>query len=303
MPLHHVVVTGSHGRIGTALCAALTADGSQITRLVRSSPGPQDAVWDIAAGTIDAAKLEGADAVVHLAGEGIADAKWTAEQKRKVLDSRTQGTALLAKTVAALTKKPTVFASGSAIGFYGDRGDEVLDETSKPGTGFLAEVCTAWEASASAAAEAGIRTVFLRTGVVQSTTGGALQKQLLPFKLGIGGRLGSGKQYVPWITLQDEVAAIRHVLATASLRGPVNLTAPNPVTNADYTKALGKAVHRPTLLPIPLLALKVRFGDELVREALLSSARVVPKALLGSGFQFAHPELGEALGYLLKNHV
>lgn len=295
-----VVVTGASGLIGTALCAALSTAGHPVTRLVRRTPGPGEAQWNPAAGTVDAAALEGAWAVVHLAGEGIGDAKWSEEHKRKVLESRVQGTTLLAKTIAGLASKPSVFASGSAIGFYGNRGDEDITESSPAGTGFLADVVKAWESSAQAAVDAGVRTVFLRTGIVLSTKGGALQKQLLPFKLGLGGRFGSGRQYQPWISLDDEVAAILHCLRTPSLSGPVNLTAPNPVTNAVFTKALGGALHRPTFLPTPLLPVKLMFGAEMVQEMILSGAKVLPTALLSSGFSFSYPTVDRALEHLLS---
>ncbi len=294
-----VVVTGASGLIGTALCAALTAAGHPVTKMVRRSPGPGEAQWNPSAGTIDATALEGTWAVVHLAGEGIADAKWTDEQKAKVLDSRVKGTTLIAGALAGLTKKPSVFASGSAIGFYGDRGGETITEDSSAGTGFLADVVKAWEASATAAVDAGIRTVFLRTGIVLSTKGGALKAQLLPFKLGLGGRFGSGQQFLPWISIDDEVRAIVHCLHTESLRGPVNLTAPKPVTNAAFTKSLGGALHRPTLIPTPLFPVKLMFGAQMVKEMLLGGADVRPTALLASGFTFSQPELGAALADVL----
>ena len=294
-----VVVTGASGLIGTALCAALSSGGHPVTKMVRRSPGPGEAQWDPSKGTIDATALEGSWAVVHLAGEGIADAKWTDEQKAKVLDSRVQGTTLIAGALAGLTRKPSVFASGSAIGFYGDRGGETITEESSAGSGFLADVVKAWEASASAAVDAGIRTVFLRTGIVLSTKGGALKAQLLPFKLGLGGRFGSGQQFLPWISIDDEVRAIIHCLHTESLRGPVNLTAPRPVTNAAFTKSLGSALHRPTFIPTPLFPVKLLFGAQLVKEMLLGGADVRPTALLASGFTFTQAELGAALADVL----
>jgi uncharacterized protein len=295
-----VIVTGASGLIGTALCAALSAAGHPVTKLVRRSPGVGEAQWDPAAGTIDAAALDGAWAVVHLAGEGIGDAKWTAEHKAKVLGSRVTGTTLIASTIAGLTNKPSVFASGSAIGFYGDRGGETITEESSVGTGFLADVVRQWEACAQPAVQAGVRTVFLRTGIVMSTKGGALKAQLLPFKLGLGGRFGSGQQFLPWISIDDEVRAIIHCLTTESLRGPVNLTAPKPVTNAAFTKSLGAALHRPTLIPTPLFPVKLLYGAEMVKEMILSGADVRPTALLASGFTFNHPELGAALAHVLS---
>jgi uncharacterized protein len=295
-----VVVTGSSGLIGTALCAALVKAGHPVTKMVRRSPQAGEAQWDPAKGTIDATALEGAWAVVHLAGVGIGDAKWTEAHKKAVLDSRVQGTTLLATTMARLTNKPSVFGCGSAIGYYGDRQSEALTESSSRGTGFLADVVDQWEACGKAAEDAGIRTVYLRTGVVLSTKGGALKKQLLPFKLGIGGRFGSGEQYLPWIEIDDEVRAVMHCLNTTSLSGPVNLTAPNPVNNNQFTKALGKAVHRPTFLPTPLFPVKLLFGAEMVKEMILGGANVLPRKLQESGFTFTHTEVGAALAHLLK---
>jgi uncharacterized protein len=296
-----VVVTGSRGLIGTALVAALTAAGHPVTRLVRSAPKQGEALWDPAKGTIDAAAIDGAWAVVHLAGEGIAESKWTAEQKAEILNSRTKSTTLLAQTMAAATNKPSMFASGSAIGIYGDRGEEVLGDDATTGKGFLADVVTQWEACAQPAIDAGIRTAFLRTGIVQSVHGGALKQQLLPFKLALGGRLGSGKQYLPWISITDEVRAIFHVL-NSNLSGPVNLVGPAPVTNAVYTKALGKALHRPTLIPIPLFPLKAFYGPELVKEMLLAGARVMPNKLLADGFTFTHTTIEACLSDVLATN-
>jgi uncharacterized protein len=298
-----VAVTGATGLIGTALCQSLRSNGHTVKRVVRRNPTGDDIVWDPAAGTIETAKFEGVDAVVHLAGEGIAESKWTDAHKQAVMDSRVKGTTLIARTLASLDRKPYVFASGSAMGFYGDTGDKEITEADPPGNGFLSTVVKAWEASAEAAEAAGIRTAYLRTGIVLSTKGGALKQQLLPFKLGAGGRMGSGKQYLPWISITDEVRAIEHVLATASLVGPVNLTAPNPVTNAVFTKALGKALKRPTIIPIPLAPLKILYGADMVREMLLEGSRVLPKALLSSGFTFTHPDLDGALRALLDQKL
>jgi len=294
-----VLVTGSHGLIGSALIPRLRSDGHRVARLVRGAPeGGDDVRWDPRAGTIDAAGLEGIDAVVHLAGAGIGDKKWTDDRKRLILESRTQGTSLLATTLAGLTRTPSVFLSGSAIGVYGNRGDEVLTEASAPGTGFTAEVCAAWEAATAPAEEAGIRVAHLRTGIVLSTRGGALGRMLPPFKVGIGGRMGSGKQYMSWIAIDDEVGAIRHLL-TADVAGAVNLTAPNPATNAEFTAALGGALHRPTKLPTPMFPLKVLYGGELVQSLLLDGQRVVPAALEASAYEFALPDLDGALRAVL----
>lgn len=295
-----VVVTGSHGLIGRALVEALLARGDDVTRLVRSpTPGPGDARWDVEAGTIEAAALEGHDAVVHLAGEGIGDHRWNEEHKRAVRESRIKGTTLLTETLAKLDRPPRVLASGSAVGFYGDRGDTELEETSGPGSGFLAELVVDWEAATQAAAGAGMRVALLRTGIVLSPVGGSLKQLLLPFRLGLGGRIGSGHQYMSWISIDDEVAAILRVIDDDTLRGPVNLTAPTPVTNATFTKAVGRVLRRPTLLPVPLPALSLLYGREFVDEALLASQRVVPHALEGAGFEFRHRDLESALRDLL----
>jgi len=298
-----VLVTGSHGLIGSELVGQLTHAGHQVTRLVRSSAGPGEAAWDPAAGTIEADKLEGHDAAVHLAGVGIADHKWTEDHKRAVLDSRVQGTGLLARTLAGLSSPPAVLASGSAVGFYGDRGDDELTEADGRGRGFLADVVSAWEEAAGPAADAGIRVVLVRTGVVLTGKGGALKKQLPPFKLGLGGKLGSGRQWLSWISLDDEVAALLHVLATDGLAGPVNLTAPQPVTNADFTSTLARVLHRPAVLPVPTVALNVLFGKEMVEEMLLGGQRVLPAALQHFGFSFAHPTLEDALRHTLLPHA
>ncbi len=298
-----IAITGATGLIGTALGAHLRTDGHTVIRIVRRNPTGDDVIWDPAAGTIDAAKLEGIDALVHLAGEGIADSRWSEEHKRRVLDSRVLGTTLIAKTLASLDRKPTVFASGSAVGFYGDRGDEELTESSSNGVGFLADVVKQWEGATAPAEGSGIRIAHLRTGLVLSTTGGALKQQLLPFKLGAGGRFGSGKQYLPWIAIHDMTSAVLHVIDTPSLAGPINMVGPNPVTNAAFTKALGKAVHRPTPIPTPLLAVKLLYGAEMVKEMLLVSNRVLPTKLLASGFEFKHPELRATLEMLLKTRT
>jgi uncharacterized protein (TIGR01777 family) len=291
-----VAITGSTGLIGSALVRSLEADGHQVTRLVRGQPsGPRQVAWDPTGGVIDAAGLEGHDAAVHLAGAGLGDHRWTDDYKAKVLDSRVAGTSLLAETLASLDRPPAVLASGSAVGYYGDRGDEELTEASPPGTGFLAEVVQAWEAAAMPARQGGIRVALVRSGVVQSPQGGALKRLLLPFKLGLGGRIGSGRQWLSWVSLDDEVGAIRHVLGEESVSGPVNLTAPNPVTNAEFTRALGRVLHRPTLLPTPTPALQLVLGRELVSEMLLGGQRVLPAVLQASGYSFVHPSLEEAL--------
>lgn len=277
----------------------LTA-GHQPVRLVRSHR-PDDlpsAGWDPAAGTIDDDALEGIDAVIHLAGEGIAETRWTKEQKTRIRDSRVAGTKLLAKRIAAAVEPPSVFISGSAIGFYGDRGDETLTEASEPGAGFLAEVATAWEASTAPVTTPPTRVVHARTGIVLSGDGGALAPLLPFFKVGLGGRIGSGRQWWSWISIDDMVGALVWLL-THDVHGPVNLTAPNPVTNSEFTKVLGHVLHRPTLLPTPKPALWVRLGRELTRELLYASQRVAPTVLDDRGYEFAHPELEDALRAVL----
>jgi uncharacterized protein (TIGR01777 family) len=294
-----VLVTGSHGLIASALIPRLRAEGHRVARLVRGAPeGGDDLRWDPDAGTIDTAGLEGIDAVVHLAGAGIGDKKWTAARKQLILQSRTTGTALIAATLAGLDRKPAVLLSGSAVGIYGSRGEEELTEASAPGQGFTAEVCTAWEAATAPAAEAGIRVAHLRTGIVLAAHGGALGRMLAPFKLGLGGRMGSGRQYMSWIAIDDHVRATVHLLG-ADVAGPVNLTAPHPATNAEFTAALGDALHRPTKLPTPMLPLKLLYGGELVDALLLEGQRVLPRVLEASGYAFGHPELSDALHAVL----
>src|SRR3954451_11570615 len=259
-----VAITGATGLIGTALGAALRARGDRVMSVGRGASS--DVRWDPTAGTIDGDALEGVTAVVHLAGESLGEKKWTPEQKERILESRVRGTELISTTIAELATKPSVLVSGSGIGFYGDRGDTALTETSAPPPpgNFLSDVCVAWEAATSSSEAAGIRTVHLRTGIVLSKEGGALARMLLPFKLGLGGRIGSGRQYMSWISITDEVGAILHAIDTDTVAGPLNATGPTPVTNAEFTKALGAAVHRPTLLPTPLAPLKVVYGAELV---------------------------------------
>jgi uncharacterized protein (TIGR01777 family) len=295
-----VAISGANGLIGSALSASLRADGHRVLRLARGGVTDGDAIgWDPEAGRIDAPALEGVDAVVHLAGEGIGEHKWTDEQKAKIRDSRTRSTALLAGAVASRERKPAVFVSGSAIGYYGDRGDEELTEQSAPGDDFLARVCVAWEAEAAPATEAGVRTVFTRTGIVLDAHGGALARMLLPFKLGLGGKQGSGKQWMSWIAKADEVGAIRHAIENRAVAGPVNCVAPNPATNADFAAALGRALHRPTVLPTPLLPLKLRYGSELVETLLLASQRVTPAQLEATGYEFTCRSLDEAFAEIL----
>ena len=302
----NVLLTGSSGLIGTALRQALEARGDRVVRLIRPSSGqvPGDAVaWDPSTGFLDhdgLAAVGKIDAVVHLAGAGIADRRWSDVRKREILTSRTASTELLVEGLARLSERPEVLVSGSAIGIYGSRGEEPLTETSVRGTGFLADVCEAWEAAGMAAEALGIRTVLARTGIVLSTRGGALAKQLPLFKMGLGGKLGSGSQWLSWISLDDEVAGLLAAIENPKFQGPLNLTAPTPVTNVVFTKALGAALHRPTFLATPGAALKAILGAELVEEALLASQRVLPTSLEAEGFTFQDSSIGPALSRLLS---
>lgn len=296
-----ILVTGSSGLIGSAAVGAFKGAGHDVVRLVRSgSAGPGTALWDPAKGTIDKAALEGLDGVVHLAGENIAAGRWTEEQKARILNSRVKGTQLMSEALASLSKPPPVFVAASATGFYGNRDDESLDESSSPGSNFLAQVCVPWEEATKPAAQAGLRVVNLRIGVVLAAEGGALVKMITPFRFGLGGRIGSGRQYMSWIEISDVVGAINHSLATQSLRGPVNAVAPNPVTNAEFTATLGKVLSRPTFLTMPAFAAHMAFG-EMADELLLGSTRAYPKKLLESGYQFRFSELEAALAHILRS--
>lgn len=292
-----VLVTGSTGLIGSALVPALAAAGHRPVRLVRTPPGPAgDAIWwDPSAGRIDGASIEGIGAVVHLAGAGIGDGRWTPARKAAILDSRVDGTGLLARTLAGLRRPPATLLSGSAIGYYGDRGDEVLTEQSGRGDGFLADVTVAWEAATEPAVQAAIRVVHLRTGVVLSPGGGALAKLMPLFRLGLGGRLGTGRQWMSWISLDDEVGAIIHLLDQGAT-GPVNLTAPRPTTNTEFTRTLGRVLHRPAFAAVPRFGPRLVVGAELADALLFSSQRVLPQALEASGYTFRHAGLPEAIG-------
>lgn len=297
-PSQTVVVAGASGLVGRALVAALTARGHRVRRLVRRAPATLDEIrWDPATGACDPGVLGEADAVINLAGENLAAGRWTAARREGILRSRVDTTRTLVAAVSRAARRPTVFINASATGIYGDRGDEVLTETSAAGTGFLADVCRAWE-EPLAALPAGVRAVALRTGVVLTPEGGALAKMLPAFRLGVGGRLGNGRQWMSWITLGDLVGAISHVLADPRCQGPVNAVAPAPVTNAAFTAALGAALRRPAILPVPVFALRLLFG-QMADEALLSSTRAVPQVLLGSGFAFRDADLGPALRRML----
>ncbi len=295
----HIAVSGSSGLVGSALVSSLTAGGHRVTRLVRRSPGGNDVLWDPAEGIRDLPKLAGVDGVVHLAGENIAAGRWTEARKAEIRRSRVEGTRRLCESLAKLGARPKVLVSASAIGFYGDRGVEILTEDSAPGSDFLAGVCREWEAATELASRAGIRVVHLRFGMILSPAGGALKKMLLPFKMGAGGRIGSGAQFMSWIAIDDAVGVIQHALSTESIRGPVNAVAPAPVTNAEFTRTLARVLSRPAIVPMPAFAARLAFG-ELADALLLSSQRVMPSRLKESGYRFRYPELEGALRHLLN---
>lgn len=299
-PRLRVAITGASGLVGSNLKHFLTTGGHEVISFVRDSRKLESgsAFWNPAAGVLDPESLAGVDAVVHLAGTPIASGRWTDARKRSIKQSRVRGTELLARTMASMSDGPKVLVAASAVGFYGDRGQDLVTEGSPAGRGFLAEVCRAWEGATKPAERAGIRVVNLRIGVALSPAGGAIGQMLLPFKMGAGGRLGSGKQYVSWIDLDDLVAAFTHVMYNDDVRGPVNATAPNPVPNATFTGALGRALGRPTIVPVPKIAVKAAFG-ELGKEALLWGQRVVPTKLQQSGFDFFYEGVEDSLRFQL----
>jgi uncharacterized protein (TIGR01777 family) len=293
-----IAISGSSGLIGSALVHALSAEGHAIKHLVRrDARSDMEVSWNPTRDEIDAARLNGVDAVINLAGETL-DQRWTDDVKKQIRESRVRGTQLLARTIASLTVKPRVMISGSAIGIYGDRGDELLDESSTLGDGFLASVCREWEAATKSAEDAGVRVVHARTGIVLAKEGGALPRMATPFKFGVGGRLGSGQQWMSWIALADVVGAIRHALTHDATRGPMNLVAPNPVRNEEMTQALSRELHRPALFAVPRFALKIVVG-EMADAAVLASQRVAPTALRSTGYRFALPMLEQALAAIL----
>lgn len=298
-PQLQVAVTGSTGLVGTALVHFLRTGGHRVLRISRSAGEGEDWIeWSPSEGKLDGAALEGVDAVVHLAGESIAGVRWTESKKQAILESRVQGTELLCRTLADLRDPPSTLVSASAVGFYGDRGEERLSEDAGAGSGFLPEVCQAWEKATYTARSVGIRTVHLRTGIVLSPRGGVLGTVLLPFQIGVGGRLGSGRQYMPWIDLDDEVGLILHLLRTPELRGPVNAVAPNAVPNASFTNVLGRVLNRPTILPVPSLAIRALLG-EMGKALLLQGQRAVPQRALSSGYSFLFPDLEDSLRHQL----
>lgn len=296
-----ILVSGSHGLIGSALLTALESAGVEVLPLVRTrvDDGKPGVSWNPDAGSIDADRLENLDAVVHLAGESLASGRWTNSLKARIRESRVQGTDLLSRTLAGLRCPPRTFLSASAVGYYGNRGDKVLTEETLSGSGFLAEVCREWEEATRPASQAGVRVALLRFAMVLDAHGGALAKMLPLFRKGLGGPLGGGGQYWSWIMLEDAIGAIVHILNTRSLSGPVNLSSPSPVTNREFTECLGKALGKPAFIAAPAFALRVAVG-EMADEALLASTRVMPAKLRASGFAFRYEDLEEALGTVLQ---
>ncbi|HKV44130.1 MAG TPA: TIGR01777 family oxidoreductase [bacterium] len=296
----HIAISGSHGLIGSALASALASDGHRVVRLVRapSAAGDDRIGWDPAAGVIDRAALDGLDAVVHLAGESVGSGRWTPAKKARIRDSRVGGTRLLTRALADLAHRPQVLICASAVGYYGSRHDQILVEESASGRGFLADVCREWEAAAEPARRAGIRVVHLRTGLVLTSTGGVLAKLLPIFRLGLGGRLGGGYQWMSWITLDDVVGAIAYSLRRDTVRGPLNLVSPQPITNQEFTAILGRVLHRPAIVAVPAVVLRAVLGE--AAGEVLGSQRAHPAKLLTEGFAFRHPELEPALHHLLR---
>lgn len=295
-----IAISGATGLLGEALRAFLSTGGHSVFRLVRpgSAPGTEDIPWDPAGGRLEAARLEGLDAVIHLAGENIGGGRWTDSRKERILASRVAGTRLLARTLAGLQSPPRVLLCASAVGWYGDRPDENLDESSGPGTGFLSDVCREWEAAAASAAERGIRVASLRLGVVLSAAGGALPRMATAFQVGAGGRVGSGAQVMSWVSLDDAIGAFHFGLFRDDVSGPVNVTAPEPASNAEFARTLGRVLRRPAIVPLPAVAVKLLFG-EMGRSLLLEGQRVLPRRLLDAGFRFRHPSLEDALRFEL----
>ena len=294
----NIAITGASGLIGSALAPFLRGGGHTVVAVPRGRPSGAGPCWDPATGELSAVAAEGFNAVIHLAGENIAGGRWSDARKRRIRQSRADGTRGLSEALARLPVKPSTLIVASAIGFYGDRGDQRVDETSTPGEGFLPEVCEAWESAADPARQAGIRVIHLRFGIVLTPAGGALGQMLLPFKMGVGGVLGSGRQHMSWVAIDDVLGSILHVLRTESVVGPVNVVSPNAVTNQVFTKTLGKVIHRPTFLAMPAFAARLAFG-EMADALLLSSTSVDPTVLRGTAFEFAYPNLEDALRHVL----
>ncbi|MFH2063931.1 MAG: TIGR01777 family oxidoreductase [Pseudomonadota bacterium] len=295
-----ILISGAGGVIGSALVPFLTTGGHRVVKLVRRQPdnSGNEVFWNPRTGELDLDGVGPIDAVIHLAGDNIGNGRWTEQKKKIIVESRTMGTALIAGKVAALDKPPEVVICASAIGYYGDRGDDILNEDHDPGNDFISMVCEQWEHSACLLPDQGIRTAFLRIGVALTPTGGALKRLLLPYKMGLGGRIGSGNQYISWVDMEDVIGAIHHVLMQDSVSGPVNIVSPNPVTSRTFTRTLGAILSRPTPFPIPEKVIQLTFG-EMGNEILLSSTRVMPKKLLQTGYRFVHPILDEALKQML----
>jgi uncharacterized protein (TIGR01777 family) len=289
-----IAIAGASGLVGSALIPVVEKDGATVVRLVRSAPKTGEIEWHPNQDSIEPAKLDGFDVIINLAGENIAAGRWTDDQKRKIRDSRVNGTHLMSEAIAKLEQKPRAFICASATGIYGDRDDEVLDEQSESGSGFLAGVCREWEMATEPASKAGVRVVNLRFGPVMSREGGMLAKLLTPFKMGLGGKVGSGRQYISWVAIDDAVNAMKLAIDDQSIRGPLNIVSPHPVTNEEFTKALGHVLNRPTALAIPAFAARLTFG-EMADEMLLTSQRVMPKRLTAAGYQFRYPEVEGAL--------
>ena len=305
-----ILVSGSTGFLGTAAIEALEREGNTIARLVRPETlqrGPaggsgQTVAWDPIAGKFDAAAAEGADALVHLAGASIAGGRWSLSRKNLLRSSPIEATRHLIGAVSKLRRPPRVIVASSAIGYYGNRGDETLTETSAPGSDFLSKLCREWEAETARGAEFGARVVSLRFGIILAAHGGALPRMLAPFQMGVGGRLGTGRQWMSWLTLQDALSMIQFALASAGLAGPVNAVTPNPVTNAEFTKILAKTLHRPALFPAPAFALRLALG-EMADALLLSSQKVVPSKLVSAGYRFLQPDLADGLMKVLRKNI
>jgi uncharacterized protein (TIGR01777 family) len=289
-----IAIAGASGLVGSVLVPVLEKDGNAVVRLVRSTPKAGEIEWHPNQDSIEPAKLEGFDVIVNLAGENIAAGRWTDDQKRKIRESRVNGTHLMSEAIAKLSRPPSAFICASATGIYGDRDDELLDEQSESGSGFLAGVCREWEMATEPASKAGVRVVNLRFGPIMSREGGMLAKLLTPFKMGLGGKVGSGRQFISWVSIDDAVNAMKLAIDNQSIRGPLNIVSPHPVTNEEFTKVLGHVLNRPTALAIPAFAARLTFG-EMADEMLLTSQRVMPKRLVAAGYQFQYPELEGAL--------